>query len=135
MIIDKVVTISSAIIKNEKGEVLLLQRSGVTSYPDHWQLVEGKLDRDEKPDEALKREIKEEIGAGVGKMELTTPMYSEIEAKDQKYLGFRIIFNVETTSEDIKLSHEHKAFGWYSKDEALALPLLPGIREILQKLV
>ncbi len=134
MVIDKVVPISSSMIKNEEGKILLLQRSQIASYPDYWQLVEGKLEDGESPIQAITREIKEEIGCLTSKVELKRIFYNELQAKGQNYLAFRVVFTVEIESNKINLSKEHKAFGWYTKVQALALPLLPGVKEVLEKM-
>lgn len=130
--IDKVVSLASAIIQNKEGKLLLLQRSGVASYPDHWQLVEGKLEESENILEALKREIYEETGTSVSDININTVFHKDLDAKGLRYLAFRIVFKVKIDSEDIELSDEHKAFGWFTKDEALKLSLLPGIEEIIK---
>ena len=135
MIIDKVLIIVSAIIKNEKDKVLLLQRSKKSSYPGHWQLVEGKLKEDELPLGALEREVKEETGVKVSQIKMNTVTYNEIEAKGLKYLCFRIVFDAKVVSSKIKTSDEHISFGWFNKDEAIKLPLLPGTENILDKLL
>jgi mutator protein MutT len=132
--IDKIVSIASAVIKNKEGKVLLLQRSGIASYPDHWQLVEGKLEESERVDSALKREVQEEIGGIVKVMHIDTVFYNELPAKGQYYLAFRVVFDVELESDEVKISEEHKSFAWYTKDEALSLQLLPGVKAVLQKL-
>ena len=70
MIIDKVLIIASAIIRNKQGKVLLLRRSEKSSYPGYWQLVEGKMEQDESPFKSLKREISEEIGVSGHQMKM-----------------------------------------------------------------
>jgi 8-oxo-dGTP pyrophosphatase MutT (NUDIX family) len=133
--IDKVILIASSLIQNKEGKLLLLQRSGTSSYPDYWQFVEGKLEEDEKVDAALTREIQEEIDANIGKLTINTILHNQLSANGQNYLAVRVVFNVELSSEDIKLSDEHKSYGWFTKQDALALQLLPGIEEVIQKLL
>jgi len=70
VVIDKVIVIATSIIKNSKGQILLVQKSKRSSYPGFWQLVEGKLEEGENPAEALKREAKEEIGVSVSQLEM-----------------------------------------------------------------
>lgn len=134
MQIDKVLVMASAFIQNQKGEVLLLQRSEKASYPHYWQLVEGKLETDEPPEDALKREIIEETQTSVTELKLNSVSYNKLEAKGLQYLCFRIVFNTEISSENIKLSDEHLSFNWFSKSDALKLDLLPGTEAVLQKL-
>jgi len=118
MIIDKVLVIASAIIKNKQGKVLLLQRSKKSSYPAYWQLVEGKMEQNESPSKSLKREISEEIGVN-----------------GLKYLCFRIVYDVKISSNKIKTSDEHISFGWFDKEEIEGLTLLPGTEKVLGKLL
>ena len=133
MTIDKIILIASSVIKNST-KVLLLQRGDDSSYPNHWQLPEGKLEEGEILAIALKREIKEEIGGEVSSLKFQTVFYTDLEAKGQQYLAIRAIFKAKLKSNEIKLSHEHKNYRWFSKKEALNLPLLPGIKEVLEKL-
>ena len=134
MIIDKTLLIASSVIEKDK-KVLLLQRNSNGSYPDHWQLPEGKMEESETPDLALKREVKEEIGVEVKSLKFKKVLYSNFEVKGLKYLGIRAVYRAKLSSDKIKLSHEHKNYRWYSKEEALSLTLLPGIKEILRELV
>ncbi len=132
MIIDKTLVIASAVIKNEKDEILLLKRGKTKTFQGYWQLPEGKLEEKEKPQEALRREIKEELGVEVGSLELDGVSQSTLEAKGIKYLAFRIIFNVELRDDKISLSEEHSAYRWIDPEKASDLELLPGISEVLQ---
>lgn len=131
MNIDKVLVISTAIIRDSKKQVLLIKRSQKSSYPDCWQLVEGKMENDESPEETIKREVKEETKTQIDKLELKSVYHNEIEAKGLKYLCFRVVFNVVTISNDIKLSDEHTDFGWFNKKTIDKLSLLSGTKEIL----
>jgi putative (di)nucleoside polyphosphate hydrolase len=56
-----------AIVSNENGEVLGLERKDIS---DAWQLPQGGLHENETPLEAVKREILEETGLGPGNLEL-----------------------------------------------------------------
>lgn len=113
--------------------MLLLQRSKNHSFPNYWQLTEGKLEKDEAPETALKREIQEEISQSVSKLKLKLVSCASLTAKGQKYLTLRLVYSVQLFSNDIKLSEEHKNFGWFSKTKALKLKLLPGTKDILLK--
>lgn len=135
MVIDKVLVIASAIIKNKQGKALLLQRSEKGSYPGYWQLVEGKLEDGESPTETIKREVKEELGTRIIQTEFNNVFFNEIEAKGSKYLCFRTVFNATITSNKVTTSDEHTTFGWFDKEDIANLPLLPGTESILNKLL
>jgi 8-oxo-dGTP diphosphatase len=133
MIIDKIVLMASGIIKKD-NKIILLQRGDKSSFPDHWQFPEGKIEEGETPNKALKREMKEEIRCDIGSLKFQTVFYNSLEAKGLHFLAVRSVFSVKLKSTDIKLSEEHKNYGWFTKKEALNLSLLPGIKEILEKL-
>lgn len=135
MTIDKVLIIVSAIIKDKQGRILLLQRSEKSSYPGCWQLVEGKMEKGESPDTSLKREINEEIGVIGCQIKINTVVYNKIEAKGLKYLCFRIVYDVEISSDEIKTSDEHVSFGWFGKEEIKKLTLMAGTEEVLDKIL
>lgn len=48
----------AAIIRRTDGRILIARRS---DYPESWQFPQGGISRNEKPEEALKREVAEEI--------------------------------------------------------------------------
>lgn len=55
--------IAAIIFENDKGEILLYLRDNKPGipFPQHWDLFGGHLEEGETPEEALVREVKEEI--------------------------------------------------------------------------
>jgi 8-oxo-dGTP diphosphatase len=55
--------IAAIILENDKGEFLLALRDDKSwiPFPNHWDLIGGHVEEGETPDEALVREIKEEL--------------------------------------------------------------------------
>lgn len=135
MIIDKTLIIASAIIENEKGEILLLKRGETKTFQGHWQLPEGKLEEKEKPQDALKRELKEELDADIDTIVLENVSQATLEAKGVKYLALRIIFKVRLKESKITLSSEHSDYKWIKANKTSNLELLPGTSEIINSLV
>lgn len=56
----KKIKLAGCIIKNSENKILLLHRN--TSKRKQWEMPGGKVEQDEKPAEAARREIKEELG-------------------------------------------------------------------------
>lgn len=48
----------AAIIQRADGRVLIGQRS---DYPESWQFPQGGIDKGEQPEEAIRREVREEV--------------------------------------------------------------------------
>jgi 8-oxo-dGTP diphosphatase len=55
--------IAQIIFENDKGEFLLYLRDGKPGipFPHHWDLIGGHIEEGETPEEALVREVKEEL--------------------------------------------------------------------------
>lgn len=57
--------VAVAIITDAQQRILITQRSPHTSHSGMWEFPGGKLEKDELPNQALVREIKEEVGIDV----------------------------------------------------------------------
>ena len=134
MTVQKILLIASAIIGNSKKEILFLQRGKTSTFQKYWQLPEGKIEKNEKPEEAIKREIKEEINQDIKRAELISVVYNELEVKNVKYLVIRLVYIVSINSDDIKLSGEHSNFKWFEKKNILKKKLLPGIQKLIKQI-
>jgi 8-oxo-dGTP diphosphatase len=55
--------IAAIIFENDHGELLLYLRDNKPGipFPQHWDLIGGHVEKGETPDEALKREVMEEL--------------------------------------------------------------------------
>src|SRR5690554_6121717 len=54
----------SAMLYNARGQVLLQLRDDKPGipYPNHWTLFGGQVEKGETPDQAIRRELQEELG-------------------------------------------------------------------------
>lgn len=101
---------TQAIIKNEKGERLLIR---FTKPPKLYNYPGGHLEENESWQDALQREVKEETGLSVTADSIQRIF--QIIWKDFPLLG--IVATVkETFMSDtaVTLSHEHDAYKWFS---------------------
>lgn len=57
-----VVPVSIAIIPNGDGKILITQRAQHLSHGGYWEFPGGKIEANESPEDALLREIQEELG-------------------------------------------------------------------------
>lgn len=115
----KTVLVVAAIIKSE-DKVFATQR-GYGDFKGGWEFPGGKIEEGETPQEALKREIKEELGAEIAVGEL-------IETIEYDYPTFHLsmdCFWAEIISGDLVLK-EHEAAKWLSKEELDSVEWLPA---------
>lgn len=104
--------------KNGKVRYLFLKKKYKTEY---WDLPKGNIEKGEKEEETVEREIEEETGLKDLKF---TPGFKEkinYFYKKNADTVFKevIFFLVESKTEDVKISPEHNSFEWVSYEEAL----------------
>jgi len=97
---------AGAIIFNDSGEVLLLKhrfRAG-----SGWGIPGGFLELDEQPEQALRRELHEEIGLDVHHVEIFTAR--SFKKPRQVEILFRCRANAQVKSQTIEVEHAE----WFS---------------------
>lgn len=107
--------VACAIIEND-GTVLVAQRSAVMSLPLKWEFPGGKINNGERPEDCLKRELREEL-------ELEVAVSRPLSPETHQYPTFMITlypFICKIASGDIKL-REHNAFIWLPPEKLLEL--------------
>jgi len=117
------------------GKLLLLQRAGHKSEPGRWGVPAGKLEKNETPEEAARRELFEETGIDLetrpSKLQYIGPLYIRKLGFDYIYHSFQVHLD-EAVAPEIQLSDEHENYLWVTDQEAKSLPLMAGALEGLR---
>jgi len=95
----------------EKGKVLLVKRS-IPPFFGFWVLPGGHVDYGETVENAIKREMKEELGVPVKIKELFG-VYSD-PTRDPRYHTVSVVYLLEKTSGKIRLNREASEFRYFS---------------------
>lgn len=112
------------------GQVLLLQRSAYKDEGGSWGVPAGKLDCNETPEEAAKRELFEETGIHLThQLQSLSTFYIRKPEIDYVYHAFKVHL---TQIPAIHLSNEHQKYHWACAKEFEELELMAGAKEILQ---
>ena len=118
--------VAAIIIENDK--VFATQR-GYGEFKDGWEFPGGKIEPGETPEEAIVREIKEELDTEVEVIEL-------LDTVEYDYPNFQLsmgCFICKIKSGDLVLK-EHEAAKWLTKDTLGSVEWLPAdmglVREI-----
>jgi len=114
-------------IINRNGKILVLKRSMADDHlPGVWETPGGGMDEEENPQEALKREIKEEAGLMVV---IGKPFNVFTFRKDTGEFKVGVTFLCEYVSGDIVLSDEHSEYRFIEPQEFANLPSIPSLYE------
>lgn len=96
-------------IMNEKGEVLLQKRTAnKRRNPNKWAKTGGQVDSGETPDEAMFREVKEELGVEIPKEQIKDMSICKSDGKNKRF-AYNYIFVVDYKINDYTLQKEEVA--------------------------
>ena len=123
--------VAEAIPINSKGEVLLQKKT--TDYRfggGVWTVFGGEIKEGESPEEAVKRELKEETGCEIDKIRLLDVKdYAILDKKGKRYI-FEVIFDKGIS--DISLN-EGAGFAFFNPSELNTINLQPIVLDSLKK--
>ena len=123
----KTIEVVAAIIRG--GNRIFATQRGYGDWKDYWEFPGGKIEPGEGPEEALVREIREELGAQI-------VVDSYLTTVEYDYPAFHLsmrCYSCRVTDGELTL-REHEAARWLSKDELDAVAWLPADRTILELL-
>ncbi len=123
----KSIEVVAAVIFDEQGRIFATQR-GYGEWKDWWEFPGGKVENGEKREQALKREIREELDAEIEVGEL-------LRTIDYDYPAFHLTMHCFkcTLDSDVTLK-EHEAAKWLKQEELNTVQWLPADEEIIEEL-
>ena len=128
----KTVRVVAAVIKaiNESGEpIIFATQRGYGDFKGGWELPGGKIEEGETPQEALKREIMEELDTEISVGEL-------INTVEYDYPTFHLsmdCFWCEVVKGDLVLK-EHEAAKWVTKEQLNSVAWLPADIKLVENI-
>lgn len=124
----KTIKVVAAIIRDANGRILCTQR-GYGEWKDWWEFPGGKLEAGETPEEALMREIREELSTEIRVDEFLCTV-------DYDYPTFHLTMHCYLCSLLTGALHlnEHKAARWLEISELGSVKWLPADVEVALRL-
>ncbi len=124
----KTIEVVAAIIFDEQGRIFATQR-GYGEWKDWWEFPGGKIEAGETPQQALHREIREELDAEI---EVGTLLHTI----NYDYPAFHLTMHCFrcTLAESHVTLLEHEAARWLAPDELQTVRWLPADEELIDML-
>ena len=110
-----------------KGDKVITTQRGYGEWKDWWEFPGGKIEAGETAEEAIVREISEELSAGIGVERLESTV-------EHDYPTFHLTMHCylcRLTSEALHLN-EHEAAKWLTKDELDSVRWLPADVKVVE---
>ena len=121
----KQIEVVAAIIR--KGDKIFATQRGNGEWKDWWEFPGGKMEAGETPEEALKREIREELSTEISVDEF-------LYTVDYDYPQFHLTMHCYLCSlmTDSLHLNEHEAAKWLGRDELDSVKWLPADVMVVQ---
>ncbi len=121
----KTIRVAAAIIK--KDNVIFATQRGYGDFKDYWEFPGGKIEPGESPEEALHREIMEELKVTVG-------IDAHLTRVEYDYPDFHLSMNCflcHLESGELTLT-EHEAARWLKAEELEEVGWLPADEAVVE---
>ena len=122
--------VSIGIIENSSDEILLSNRENKKIFNDHWEFPGGKLQDRELPEEALVRELNEELG-------IAPIEFFHIDNIKYHYTDYTIelIPFVIKQYSGVITSKEGQGLKWVSIEQLSQIKIIPASKPVIEYLL
>lgn len=121
---------TGALVFNKKKEILLIKSA---KWHGKYVMPGGHIELGEKYQEALKREIKEETGLSISKIDFICFQEFIFDKAFWKKKHFIFLdFSCQTKSSKVTLNSEGQKYVWVSLEKALKMPIEPYTRQAIK---
>ncbi len=127
--VDKIFYIAVKAAIYHYGKILIVRRSS-EARGDYgtWELPGGRLEFGESPEDALHRELREEVGMDVSVIKLIST-WTFLKDEDTQLVGITYLCYPLEEEQEVTLSHEHTDFDWLTDNGTKDYDFSVGVEE------
>ena len=119
----------AAIIENNDGDILIAKRNSKKSQGGLWEFPGGKIEKNESADDAIKREIKEELNIDI---EINKWLIEKRHEYLEKTINL-ILCSAKWIGGELDLS-EHEDSKWIKKEDIFNFQFADADKEIINEI-
>lgn len=119
----------AAIIENNDGDILIAKRNLNKTQGGLWEFPGGKIEKNESADDAIKREIKEELNINI---EINKWLIEKKHVYPEKTINL-ILCSAKWTGGELNLS-EHEDSKWIKKEDIFNYEFAEADSEIINEI-
>ena len=112
----------------QENKLLIAQRKKNTDHPLKWEFPGGKIKHNESPEDALKRELKEELDIKLNRFEFLIDYFYEDEISLKK---IHLFFYIINSFQGLMQKNVHQNLKWIKIKDISHYDFLDGDRELI----
>ena len=131
-------TIVCPLIQNDGCYLLCKMADDSGVFPGQWALSGGGVEPGERIEEALRREVREELGEQLVLSEITPWTFSDdirtktyADGSQEEIYMIYLIFDCVAANREVKINEEFQAFAWVKPENLCAYDLNIATRKTL----
>ena len=124
----KTIEVVAAVIR--KDDKIFTSQRGYGEWKDWWEFPGGKMEPGETPEEALKREIREELSSEIS----VDDFLCTVEYDYPKFHLVMHCYKCSLLTDSLHLN-EHEAAKWLGREELPSVKWLPADVEVIERLL
>lgn len=126
---EKIQRITVKAIIHRNNAVLLVQ-----DHKKKWEMPGGKIDFGERPEDAIRRELHEELGfSDVVVKDIINAWTFSVDAEGNEYQFIVIVYDVASGDGVVKTSDEHIHYEWIPLEKIDSLDMRDGYKQSIRR--
>jgi ADP-ribose pyrophosphatase len=126
----KLIKVVGAVVENDNNEILCALRSPKMSLPNMWEFPGGKVEKGENLNQAIEREIREELGCSV----VASDVFNDNTHDYDTFIVNLITVKCRLVS-GTPTANEHSKLIWLKRENLLSLKWAPADVPAVEQLV